>query len=319
MRTTLRIGTRRSPLAVWQAEHVRSQLEERFRGLRCTLKRIVTQGDRILDVPLAEVGGKGLFVSDIESSLLSGECDLAVHSMKDLPGELHDGLVLAAVPPREDPRDVLVCRDPTHRLATLPAGACLGTSSLRRASLIRAFRQDLSTEPSRGNVGTRLRHLEEGRFHAIVLALAGLKRLGLAHRATEVLDPAFFLPAIGQGALAVECRASDTHLREMLSSIHHPDTGVVVHAERSFLATVEGGCRTPVACHGNLSDGVLTLSGMVASLDGSVCIRRARLGTPTDAEALGRELAGEILDAGGREILEAIRGGQGFPDPGSLP
>jgi len=319
MRETLRIGTRRSPLAVWQAEHVRARLEESFPGLRCTLKRIVTEGDRILDVPLAQVGGKGLFVNDIESSLLAGECDLAVHSMKDLPGELHDGLILAAVPRREDPRDALICRDGAHRLSTLPAGACVGTSSLRRASLIRAFRADLVTEPSRGNVETRIRRLEEGRFHAIVLALAGLKRLGLAGRVTEVLAPAFFLPAIGQGALAVECRASDTELREMLSVIHDPSTGVVVQGERSFLATVEGGCRTPVACHGTLADGVLTLSAMVASLDGSECIRRDLRGNPADAENLGRNLAREILDAGGRGILEAIRNAQGPVAPGARP
>jgi len=294
-------------LAVWQAEHIQGRLEDTFPGLRCTLKRIVTEGDRILDVPLAAVGGKGLFVNDIESSLLAGECDLAVHSMKDLPGELHPGLVLAAVPPREDPCDALICRDDSHRLATLPAGACVGTSSLRRAALVRAFRRDLTTETSRGNVETRLRRLDEGRFHAIVLALAGLKRLGLAHRVTEVLSPDFFLPAIGQGALALECRESDVELRRMLARIHDPVTGTVVQAERSFLATVEGGCRTPVACHGTLSDGVLTLSGMVASVDGSLCLRRASTGSPTDAERLGRELAQQILDAGGREILEAIQ------------
>ncbi len=311
MRETLRIGTRRSPLAVWQAEHIRTRLEKMFPGLTCSLVRIVTQGDRILDVPLAQVGGKGLFVNEIESSLLRGDCDLAVHSMKDLPGELHAGLVLAAVPPREDPRDALICRDTSHRLATLPSGACIGTSSLRRMSLIRSFRKDLKTEPARGNVQTRIRRLDEGRFHAVVLALAGLKRLELDYRVTEVLSPDLCLPAIGQGALAVECRATDSELMEMLSVLHDPATATAVRGERSFLATVEGGCQIPVACHGTLSNGVLTLAGLVAALDGSACIRSSLEGKPDDAETLGRQLAEEILEAGGREILEEIRAGAG--------
>jgi len=311
---TLRIGTRRSPLAVWQAEHVRGLLERAFPGLTCTLVRIVTQGDRILDVPLAQVGGKGLFVNEIESSLLRGACDLAVHSMKDLPAELHAGLVLAAVPPREDPRDALLCRDPSHRLDSLPPGACIGTSSLRRAALLRAARGDVVTASCRGNVETRIRRLDEGRFDAIVLALAGLKRLGLDHRVTEILSPERCLPAIGQGALAVECRQADTKLRDMLGVLHDPVTAASVQGERSFLSTVEGSCQIPVACHGTLAHGRLRLSGLVASLDGSACVRRTREGPPDHARELGRRLAEEILDAGGRAILEAIRAGAACTD-----
>jgi hydroxymethylbilane synthase len=309
VRKTIRIGTRRSPLAIWQAEHIQHLLETRAPGLTCTLVRIVTQGDKLLDVPLSQVGGKGLFVNEIENSLLRGECDLAVHSMKDLPAQLHDGLVLAAIPPREDPRDVLICRDKAHRLESLPPGSRVGTSSLRRASWIRSLRPDLTTEPSRGNVETRLRKLDEGHFLAIVLAMAGLKRLGLDHRVTEIFSPERCLPAIGQGALALECRASDKELLEMLTFLHDPVTACAIRGERSFLAEVEGGCQVPVACHGTLSDGILILSGQVASLDGSVCIRRRTEGNPTDAEKMGKELAREILDAGGTQVLASIRTG----------
>jgi len=307
VRKTLKIGTRRSPLAIWQAEHVKQLLEAEISGLTCSLVRIVTQGDKVLDIPLFQVGGKGLFVNEIETSLLRGDCDLAVHSMKDLPAQLHNGLVLAAVPPREDPRDALICRDATHRLESLPPGSRVGTSSLRRASWIRSLRSDLTTEPSRGNVETRLRRLDEGRFHAIVLAMAGLKRLGLDHRVTEIFSPERCLPAIGQGALALECRASDKELLGMLTFLHDPSTACAVRGERSFLAEVEGGCQVPVACHGTLSDGILTLSGLVSSPDGTVCIRRRTEGNPTDAEKMGKELAREILDAGGRQVLASIR------------
>jgi len=303
----VRIGTRKSPLAVWQAEHVQDLLEKIFPGLTCSLVRMVTKGDKILDTPLAQVGGKGLFVSEIEAALLREECDLAVHSMKDLPSQLHDGLILGAVPQREDPRDALICRDPDLRLSTLPSGACVGTSSLRRASLLLSFRQDLKIAPSRGNVGTRLKRLDEGRFDAVVLAVAGLKRLGLGNRITEILPLEICLPAIGQGALAVECRQSDEELRDMLSRFHDRPTAAAITGERAFLATVEGGCQAPVACHGTLTEDTLSLAGLVASLDGTACVRRTIQGKEADAARLGHALAQEILDAGGRQILDEIR------------
>ncbi len=306
MGRTLRIGTRRSPLALWQAEHIKGLLEMHHPGLRCTLSRIVTEGDRIREVSLSRFGGKGLFVKAIEDALLRKEVDLAVHSMKDLPSDLPAGLTLGAVPPREDPRDALICREPQMRLSDLPAGACIGTSSLRRASQLRYFRNDLVTAPARGNVETRLRRLEEGRYDAIVLALAGLRRLGQTQRVSQVLEPEICLPAIGQGALAIEMREDDEEVSKILQSVHDPQTATTVTAERAFLAHIGGGCHVPVACHAVLSEGVLSLVGLVAGLDGSVCIRRDCRGAPEDAASLGTELAEQIRRAGGEQILEEI-------------
>lgn len=303
---SLRIGTRRSPLAVWQAEHIKALLEEKHPGLRCTLKRIVTEGDRIREVSLARFGGKGLFVKAIEDALLHKEVDLAVHSMKDLPSDLPAGLTLGAIPRREDPRDALICRERAMGLSDLRQGACIGTSSLRRASQLRFYRRDLVTGPARGNVETRLRRLEEGRFDAIVLALAGLKRLGLDQRVSEVLNPSVCLPAIGQGALALEIREDDGNLSEILQAIHDPNTAAVITAERAFLAAMGGGCHVPVACHGELSNGTLSLAGLVASLDGSECIRKRSRGTAEEARSIGTDLAREVRRAGGEAILEEI-------------
>jgi len=307
MRMALRIGTRRSPLAIWQAEHVKGLLEDHHPGLRCTLTRIVTEGDKIQEVSLARFGGKGLFVKAIEEALLRKEIDLAVHSMKDLPATLPPGLTLGAIPPREDPRDALICREPHLRLPELRPGACIGTSSLRRASQLRFYRRDLVTAPARGNVATRLRRLEEGRFDAIVLAVAGLKRLEQTHRISQVLDPEVCLPAIGQGALAIEIREDDQTVSEMLQSLDDPQTATEIAAERAFLAAIGGGCHVPVACHGALSNGSLSLVGLVASLDGSVCIRKHCDGAPENAAPLGRELAEQIRQAGGQAILEEIQ------------
>ena len=307
MQKELRIGTRRSPLAIWQAEHVKGLLEKHHPGLRCTLTRIVTEGDRIQEVSLARFGGKGLFVKAIEEALLRKEIDLAVHSMKDLPATLPPGLTLGAIPPREDPRDALICREPHLRLPELRPGACIGTSSLRRASQLRFYRRDLVTAPARGNVATRLRRLEEGRFDAIVLAMAGLKRLEQTHRISQVLEPEICLPAIGQGALAIEIREDDQTVSEMLRTLDDPQTATEVAGERAFLAAIGGGCHVPVACHGELSDGSLSLVGLVASLDGSVCIRKHCQGAPENAAPLGRELAEQILQAGGQAILEEIQ------------
>jgi hydroxymethylbilane synthase len=302
----LRIGTRRSPLAMWQAEHVKGLLEKHHPGLRCTLTPIVTEGDRIQEVSLARFGGKGLFVKAIEEAMLRNEIDLAVHSMKDLPAELPHGLTLGAIPPREDPRDALICREQDSRLPDLRPGACIGTSSLRRASQLRFYRRDLVTAPARGNVATRLRRLEEGRFDAIVLAMAGLKRLEQTDRISQVLEHEVCLPAIGQGALAIEIREDDEALSEMLKPLHEPQTATEIAGERAFLAAMGGGCHVPVACHGALSGGSLSLVGLVASLDGSVCIRKHSQGAPGDAAPLGRKLAEQIRKAGGQEILEEI-------------
>ena len=307
MRMALRIGTRRSPLAIWQAEHVKELLEKHHPGLRCTLTRIVTEGDRIQEVSLARFGGKGLFVKAIEEAMLRKEIDLAVHSMKDLPAELPPGLTLGAIPPREDPRDALVCREQGFRLPDLRPGACIGTSSLRRASQLRFFRRDLVTAPARGNVATRLRKLEEGRFDAIVLAMAGLKRLDQTDRISQVLEPDVCLPAIGQGALAIEIRQDDEVLSEMLEPLHDPQTATEIAGERAFLTAMGGGCHVPVACHGELSKGSLSLVGLVASLDGSVCSRKHLQGAPENAAPLGRKLAEQIRKAGGQAILEEIQ------------
>jgi hydroxymethylbilane synthase len=303
----LRIGTRRSPLALWQADHVKRELEKHHPGLRCTLSRIVTEGDRIREVSLARFGGKGLFVKALEEAMLRDEIDLAVHSMKDLPAELPPGLTVGAIPVREDPRDALICREPESGLSDLPPGACIGTSSLRRASQLRFCRPDLTTALARGNVETRLRKLEEGRFDAIVLAVAGLKRLGQTHRISEVLDPQVCLPAIGQGALAIEIREDDEETFEMLRPLHDPQTATAVTAERAFLETIGGGCHVPVACLGALSGGSLTLVGLVASLDGSVCIRKRCQGAPEKARSMGKRLAEQIRRGGGQEILEEIQ------------
>ena len=307
MRMALRIGTRRSPLAIWQAEHVKELLEKHHPGLRCTLTRIVTEGDRIQEVSLARFGGKGLFVKAIEEAMLRKEIDLAVHSMKDLPAELPPGLTLGGIPPREDPRDALICREPGFRLPDLRPGACIGTSSLRRASQLRFYRRDLVTAPARGNVATRLRRLEEGRFDAIVLAMAGLKRLDQTDRISQVLEPDVCLPAIGQGALAIEIREDDEALSEMLEPLHDPQTATEIAGERAFLTAMGGGCHVPVACHGELSNGSLSLVGLVASLDGSVCIRKHCQGAPENAAPLGRKLAEQIRQAGGQAILEEIQ------------
>ena len=307
MSRTLRIGTRRSPLALWQAHHVKSLLEGHHAGLTCELVKIVTQGDRLRDVSLSRFGGKGLFVKEIESALLGGEVDLAVHSMKDMPSDLPAGLTLAVVPPREDPRDAFIARPPHRGVEDLPPGSCIGTSSLRRASQLRHFRTDLETAPARGNVETRLRRLEEGRFDAIILAVAGLKRLGLQDHITQVLDPRVCLPTIGQGALGIETREADKEVLPLLEPLHDAITAVEIAGERALLAAMEGGCHVPVAGQGKLAGGSLSLTGLIASLDGSVCIRRSRSGPPEEAATLGRDLAEEIRAAGGESILEEIR------------
>jgi hydroxymethylbilane synthase len=301
----LRIATRKSQLALWQANWVKGELEKRNPGLEVELVRIMTKGDKILDVPLAKVGGKGLFVKEIEDALLEGRADIAVHSMKDVPTELPAGLHLAVICEREDPRDAWFARA-GGSFRDVPEGARVGTSSLRRQTQLRALRPDLIFENLRGNVDTRLRKLEEGQYDAIVLAAAGVKRLGFADRVTEYLPSEVTLPAIGQGAVGIECREVDPATNALIAPLKHGPTWTAVLAERAFLGTLQGGCQVPIAAFAEIRGNEVHLRGLVGSLDGQTVIRGFRQGPPVDAEALGIDLAEELLDRGAREILEEV-------------
>jgi hydroxymethylbilane synthase len=310
----IRIATRKSPLALWQANHVKSLLEENEPGLEVHLHKVVTKGDRILEVPLAEVGGKGLFVKEIEDALLAGEAEIAVHSMKDLPAALADGLVVGAVPEREDPRDAL-CSPRWKTLSALPKGARVGTSSLRRSAQLKAVRPDLRIEVVRGNVETRLRKAAEG-LDAVVLAYAGLRRLGLAEHATQVLSPDEMLPAVAQGALALEARAADAATMGRLAALEDPDTRTRTEAERGFLARIEGGCQVPIAGHATVAGGEVHLRALVASLDGARIVRAERRGPAAQARSLGVAVAEDLLSRGADAILREAEGkGVGLSAP----
>jgi hydroxymethylbilane synthase len=266
------------------------------RGLapeRIDIRTIRTTGDTIRDRPLAEVGGKGLFTKEIEEALAAGAIDLAVHSAKDMPTVLPPGLIIAAVLPREDPRDVFISRK-AKTLRALPAGAVVGTASLRRQALVKRLRPDLAVVPFRGNVETRLRKLDEGVVDATLLALAGLKRLGLADAATETLAVDDFIPAVGQGIIAIEARADDAATRSLLAAIDHADGMTALVCERAFLAELDGSCRTPIAGHAVIADGRLRFTGLVARPDGSVCLETAREGVASDAAALGADAGQEL-------------------------
>jgi hydroxymethylbilane synthase len=306
-RSTLILGTRGSKLAVHQSQWVQARLQELSPGLSITLKRIQTSGDKILDVPLAKIGGKGLFVKEIEDALLSKEIDLAVHSMKDVPTALPDGLDILCVPPREDPRDALITRDGC-RLDQLKKGARIGTSSLRRQSQLLHHRPDFVIEMLRGNLDTRLRKLREGQFDAIVLAAAGLRRLGWDAEITEYLPVHLSLPAIAQGALGIEARRDDAFVRELLGRFEHHPTRTTVTAERALLHRLEGGCQVPIAAHAVLDGETLTLEGLVASVDGRRVIRHQIQGRATEAHQLGTTLAERLLTDGGDVILKEIYG-----------
>ena len=297
--TSLVIGTRGSALALWQAEHTKAKLEAQ--GCSVRLEIVKTQGDKILDVPLAQIGGKGLFVKEIEEALASHRVDLAVHSMKDVPADLMPGLAIAAVSAREDARDVLCARDGLT-LATLPRGAHVGTSSVRRVAQLKAQRGDLRISPLRGNVDTRLRKLAEGEFDAIVLAAAGLIRLGRAAAITERLE---LVPAIGQGILAFETREGDDKTIALVRrALHDEDTAVCADAERAFLQRLEGGCQTPMACHAKIVGDRVDAEGLVATLDGSMILRGHASGARSEGgAAVGRALAEELVRQGAAEIL----------------
>ena len=306
-RSTLILGTRGSKLAVHQSQWVQARLQELAPGLTISLQRIQTSGDKILDVPLAKIGGKGLFVKEIEDALLSKEIDRAVHSMKDVPTALPEGLDILCVPPREDPRDALITRDGC-RLDQLKPGARIGTSSLRRQAQLLHYRPDFTIEMLRGNLDTRLRKLREGQFDAIVLAAAGLRRLAWDAEITEYLPVHLSLPAIAQGALGIEARSDDTFVRELLSRFEHRPTRITVTAERALLHRLEGGCQVPIAAHAELDGDRLTVDGLVASVDGRRVIRHQIQGPASEAQALGTKLAERLLADGGDVILKEIYG-----------
>ena len=306
-RSTLIIGTRGSQLALWQAEWVQRQLKQIAPDISVVLKRIQTSGDKIQDVPLAKVGGKGLFVKEIEEALLRKDIDLAVHSMKDLPAELPSGLHIICVPEREDPRDALLVGD-KKKLDALPLGARVGTSSLRRQAQLLHVRPDLQIKMLRGNVDTRLRKLQENHFDAIVLAASGLKRLGWDEHITECLPVDVSLPAIGQGALGIEGREDDGFVRNLVSRLEHQQTRVTVTAERALLKRLEGGCQVPIAGHAVLQGENLTLDGLVISLDGKRYVRYSLSGLMAEAESIGKNVAEGLLDRGAQPILQEIYG-----------
>ncbi len=298
------IATRGSKLALWQAHHVKERLE-REHHVSVELSIIKTRGDIILDVPLAKVGGKGLFVKEIEEALLSGAADLAVHSMKDVPMMLPEGLVLGAVPEREDPADLLLSVK-HDSVEALPAGARVGTSSLRRQAQLLAMRADLQVEMLRGNVDTRLRKLAEGQYDAIVMAAAGMKRLGLSAPHMVRLEAPVFLPAVGQGALGIECRADREDILSALAFLEHRPTRLCVEAERGFSARLEGGCQAPIAGYARLEEDQIVFEGLVSSLDGTQVVRLCRTGGLSSPWDLGAMVAEDILNAGGEKILSAI-------------
>jgi hydroxymethylbilane synthase len=307
LRKEIRIGTRASALALWQAEWVKSELEKKYPGMTVSLTKIKTTGDKILDVPLAQVGGKGLFVKEIEEAMLANEIDIAVHSMKDVPTLFPDGLHLSCITKREDARDALLTRN-NMKFKDLPQGATIGTSSLRRQAQLMSVRPDFKIAQLRGNVDTRLRKLKEGQFDAIILAAAGVRRLGLAENVSEYIDPSISLPAIGQGALGIECRVDDRELNDLIAFFNHQDTRTCVTGERALLRRLEGGCQVPIACYGQMLNGKLHLIGLVGSVDGKRIIKETIEGEADKAEKLGVTLAEKLLSKGADVILREVYG-----------
>ncbi|MEZ0329521.1 MAG: hydroxymethylbilane synthase [Dissulfuribacterales bacterium] len=306
------LATRKSMLAMCQSNWVKSRLEQAFavQGVTVELLQVVTKGDKILDVPLAQIGGKGLFVKEIEEAILEGRADLAVHSLKDVPTEIPDGLEVTVFPEREDARDAFL----SHRcdsISTLPEGARVGTSSLRRKAQIMAMRPDLEIVNLRGNLDTRLKKLKAGEFDAIILAAAGLRRLGIERHIKQYIPPQFLLPAIGQGCLGIEFRTSDSDTRELLSVLHSRETAVCVRAERAFLAALGGGCQVPIAAHAwpsSTMQNMLIMEGLVADEAGGRLVRLRLSGSKERPEELGKRLGERVLAAGGQEILNDVYG-----------
>ncbi len=302
---TLRIATRKSPLALWQANFVKDRLEALHPDLQVELVPMSTQGDKILDTPLAKVGGKGLFVKELETAMLEGRADIAVHSMKDVPVEFPDGLGLHTICEREDPRDAFVSNY-FNQIDELPQGAVVGTSSLRRQCQLRAARPDLVIRDLRGNVNTRLAKLDAGEYDAIILAAAGLKRLEMAHRIAAFIEPEQSLPANGQGAVGIECRLDDHELHALLAPLEHPETRIRVLTERAMNRALQGGCQVPIGAYALVQGEEVWLRGLVGSPDGSRVIRDEIRGPLAEGEALGHTLAQRLLAAGADVILAEV-------------
>ncbi len=305
MKKSIKIGTRASLLAVTQSTWVKKQIELKYPETDVELVRITTKGDKILDVPLAKVGGKGLFVKEIEDALLDERVDLAVHSMKDVPAKIPDGLIVAIIPPREVAADALVSTK-YNNLDELPVAAVIGTSSLRRKAQLSALRPDLVINDLRGNLDTRLKKLDEGQYAAIILAAAGLNRLNMQKRITSLFTMEEMLPAIGQGALGIELRTGDTDLLSSMQFLHDPETAVTVAAERAFLLRLEGGCQVPIGGHAVLSGDKITLTGLIARVDGSQILREQQSVAVENAEQLGIDLAETLIRQGGKDILDEV-------------
>ena len=305
----LLVALRKSALSLCHAQYIRDRLLAIYPECDVMLRGITTQGDRVLDQPLAEIGGKGLFIQEIETAMLEGRADFAVHSLKDMPMEMAPGFTIAAVPIREDPRDALVC-NAWASIDALPDGAVVGTSSLRREAQLRERRPTLKVKLLRGNVNTRVKKLDEGQYDAMILAAAGLNRLEQGHRASALLDPGVFLPAVGQGALALECPIARTDVIEWLKPLIHPPTLLAISAERAFSHALSGSCHTPIGGYATFRDDGLWLRGLIASRDGTDILRGERTaridpetGKASDAEALGRELADEFLARGAKRFI----------------
>lgn len=299
------IGTRGSALALWQADWVKSQLTNLHDSLRINIVTIKTTGDKIRDVPLARVGGKGLFVKEIESALVDGRIDIAVHSMKDMPAKITPGLCIGAVPERENAKDVLISKT-KQSFENLKQGARIGTSSLRRSVQLKHVRPDLEIHPLRGNIDTRLKKLHTENLDAIVLAAAGVIRMGLTEHVTQYLDESMMLPAVGQGALCIEIRVGDDRIRSKVSGLNHHKTHMAILSERAFLSRMEGSCQVPIAARGVIGDNMISLSGLLADLDGTTLIQNQRSGPMAHAEQIGLELADALLADGGEAILDQI-------------
>ncbi|WP_165674118.1 hydroxymethylbilane synthase [Metapseudomonas otitidis] len=308
----IRIATRKSALALWQAEYVKSALEQAHPGLRVSLVPMVSRGDKLLDAPLAKIGGKGLFVKELETALLENEADIAVHSMKDVPMDFPEGLGLYCICEREDPRDAFVSNR-FDSLDALPAGSIVGTSSLRRQAQLLARRPDLRIHFLRGNVNTRLAKLDAGEYDAIILAAAGLIRLGFEDRIRSSISVEDSLPAGGQGAVGIECRTADVEVHALLAPLHHRDTAVRVNAERALNKRLNGGCQVPIACYAVLEGDQLWLRGLVGQPDGGQLLRAESRALANEAEQLGVRVAEDLLGQGAETILKAVYGEAGHP------
>jgi len=309
-RSELVIGTRGSKLALWQSEYIKAKVEE-ITGLTVSLKIIKTTGDKILDVPLAKVGGKGLFTKELEVELLAGTVDLCVHSMKDVPTELPDGLVIAAMPERVDPRDAIVSGGAGYDLVTLPPGARVGTSSLRRVAQVRALRPDVEIVDIRGNLDTRMRKAETGEVDAVILASAGITRMGWADRISHYIPTEQMVSAVGQGAIGIEIREDDEFMLHVMERIGHPETMECVTAERVVMSKLEGGCQVPIGAYARYEDGTLTIDAMVGSVDGTEIVRQQMCGDAGEPEALGEAMVARLLSLGAAEILACVRDAAG--------